>query len=111
MGKDPRRVATGRIGALKLHGLYDSRILTANARSAALRVFRDQAAAAANARGEKVSDEELDRRALYLRRSHMAAMAYTREKGRKNKTAAGIAAAAVSKEVAGGSSTSLPQAV
>lgn len=108
--KDPVRVATGRIGALKLHGLHDSRALTTNARSAFLRRFRDQAAAAARACGEDISDEELDRRAVYLRRAHMASMAYKREKGRKVKTAAASTSAAV-QEAAGGSSTDLPEAV
>ena len=85
--KDPVRVATGRIGALKLHGTYDSRQLTANARSAFLARFRDQAAAAAAARGEQISDEELDRRAASLRQHHFALMAYKREKARKKKAA------------------------
>jgi len=81
--KDPRRVTTGRIGALKLHGLYDSRDLTRNARSSFLLRFRNQAVAVAEERGETVSNDELDRRALYLRRSHMAAMAYERERDRR----------------------------
>jgi hypothetical protein len=108
--KDPRRVVTGRIGALKLHGSHDGRALTKNGRAAFLEKFRAEAAATAAARGEQITDEELDRRAGYLRQHHFALMAYNREKARKSKTATGIAAAAV-KEVAGGSSTDLPEAV
>jgi hypothetical protein len=84
--KDPQRVAIGRIGALRLHGLHDGRTLTTNGRAAFLRRFRDEAAAAAAARGEEITDEELERRAGYLRQHYFALMAYNREKARKNKT-------------------------
>ncbi|HEV2413625.1 MAG TPA: hypothetical protein VGX27_02385 [Candidatus Dormibacteraeota bacterium] len=86
--KDPVKVALGRIGAMKLHGLHDAKALTANAHSGFFKKFRDQAAAAAAARGEQVTDEELDRRAIYLRASHMQLLAYNREKARKKKAAA-----------------------
>lgn len=108
--KDPRRVVTGRIGALRLHGLHDGRTLTTNGRTAFLRRFRDEAAAAAAARGEEITDEELERRAGYLRQHHFALMAYNREKARKNKKTARADETPAVTEVAGGTSTVLHEA-
>jgi hypothetical protein len=113
MAKDPRRVAAGRIGALRLHGLHDSAQLTKVARAGIIRKFRAEAAAAAAARGERPTDEELDRRALSLRKAHMTKLAYKREeaKRRKKKTAGG-GSPAVLEEVAGaGTTAALPEAV
>jgi hypothetical protein len=86
--KDPHHVAIGRLGALKLHGSHDGRTLTTNARAAFLRKFRAEAAATAAARGEQITDEELERRAGYLRQHHFALMAFNREKARRKKKAA-----------------------
>jgi hypothetical protein len=83
--KDPVRVKLGKLGALRLHGLYDSKLLTANARAGFARRFRDEAVATAAARGEAVTDQELDRRASYLLQHHMALMAYNREQKRGRK--------------------------
>ncbi len=114
--KDPRRVASGRIGALKLHGTYDSRAIASVARDGILAKFRAEAAAVASARGEEVSPEELDRRARYLRRSHMALMAYERERDRRKaraekSTAIVSTSTAVEEVYAGAESTDLPTAV
>jgi hypothetical protein len=108
--KDPHHVAIGRLGALKLHGSHDGRALTTNGRAAFLEKFRAEAAATAAARGEQITDEELERRAGYLRQHYFALMAYRREKARKKKTAGAITSPAVSQEVAGGTSTDAPAA-
>jgi hypothetical protein len=80
--KDPDRVTTGRIGAYRLHGLYDSKKLTTNARAGFLGRFRDEARAAAEARGEQLDEKELERRAISLRKSYMQRLAREREKRR-----------------------------
>lgn len=106
--KDPTRVATGRIGAYKLHGLHDSKALTKKANAAFMEKFRREAREAAEARGEKLTEVELERRAVSLRRSHMAALAWAREQARKKKAADPAQSAAPSPAPEGVPSTSAP---
>jgi hypothetical protein len=72
--KDPRFVASGRLGALVMHSRNDGLAVTAVARSKREQQYLDQVRAEASARGEKLSTAELERRAGYLRKAHMARM-------------------------------------
>lgn len=95
--KDPVRVATGRIGALRLHGLHDGRALTTKGRAAFLKKFSDEALAADPALAvalaspvdvkREAAEKELERRAGYLRQGYFSLMAYRREQARQKKTA------------------------
>jgi hypothetical protein len=76
------RSALGRLGALSLHAQYDSRSLTENARKAAACRFERQVLEAAAAKGEVLTQAEIQRRAQYLARAHMVRMALASAKAR-----------------------------
>jgi hypothetical protein len=69
----------GRIGAHALHGKYDSRELTANARAAFLKRFVDQV----DAESPGLPEGERLRRAEHLLRAHMQRLALASSKARR----------------------------
>jgi predicted Zn-dependent peptidase len=75
MGKDPLAVQYGRLGAYISHSRHDGRAITAAARAKAAARFLDQARAEAEERGEKLTEEELERRARMLRKAFAVRMA------------------------------------
>jgi hypothetical protein len=73
--KDPIAVTSGRLGAHIMHSRNDGRAVTAVARAKAQERFLVQARAEAAARGETVTEAELQRRAHHLKKAFYAAMA------------------------------------
>ncbi|AYF26072.1 hypothetical protein CSH63_01055 [Micromonospora tulbaghiae] len=69
-----------RIAALARWSREDPRAGAQRGQEGLLNKFREQVAAEAAARGERVSGSELERRAHTRRREHMARLAYSRSK-------------------------------
>jgi len=90
--KDPVAVASGRLGAFVVNSRYGGLAQNAVARAKREQQFLDQARAEAEARGETLTPTELERRAGYLRKAHLARMTMlsviARAKKKRSKKAA-----------------------
>ncbi|MEV2238691.1 hypothetical protein [Micromonospora sp. NPDC049891] len=76
-----------RLAALARWSREDPKVGAQRGQEGLLNKFRDQVAAEAAARGERLSGVELERRALARRREHMARLAYTRSKSARQAAA------------------------
>lgn len=76
----PIQAQYGAIGGLRLVGLRGGTAVSAPARAGFAERFRREAAEAA---GETLTDQELERRAAFLLRSHMHALALRSAKARR----------------------------
>ncbi|WFE44157.1 hypothetical protein [Verrucosispora sp. WMMD1129] len=72
-----------RLAALARWSREDPKVGAQRGQEGLLNKFRDQVAAEAAARGERVSGPELERRALTRRREHMARLAYRSKAARQ----------------------------
>jgi hypothetical protein len=90
--KDPVAVASGRLGAFVVNSRYGGLAQNAVARAKREQQFLDQARVEAGARGETLTPTELERRAGYLRKAHLARMTMlsviARAKKKRSKEAA-----------------------
>lgn len=78
----------GRYGGLRLHATTDSALVAARARAGILTKFAREAVAEAEGRGESLTAVEIDRRARFARRAHMARLALRSAQARATKKAA-----------------------
>jgi hypothetical protein len=73
------------LAAHSLHAQRDSRELTKSARLAFADSFRQKAIEAAAAKGEKLTEAEVDRRAEHLRLAHFPEVALASARSRRKK--------------------------
>jgi hypothetical protein len=76
-----------RLAAVVLHAPHDPRETSRAGREAFLASFRRQVLEAAEAKGERLSEDEVDRRAEYLKKAHFLRMAMASAKARRARKA------------------------
>jgi hypothetical protein len=77
------RSQRARIAAFAMHAEHDTKATTAAGRRAAEQRFRDKVISAAAAKGEELTEKEIERRASALRSAHMARLAFLSAKARR----------------------------